>query len=85
MQTFHGKRLRCFKSLSLSVVAGLVWIKLLLCGLEKRGNLLLVSRIFDIRGIPGGFHATVTPKTVCYCRLWEAYASYDVRAKAILS
>lgn len=67
------------------MVAGLVWIKLLLCGLEKRGNLLLVSRIFDIRGVPGGFHVTVTPKTVCYVAFGKLMLVTYVRAKAIPS
>ena len=75
-QTFHGKRLLCLMSLPISVVAGLVWVKLLLWEVEKRGNLLPGSRIFHLRGVSRGFLATVSPKLVCYCRLREAYASY---------
>ena len=43
-QSFHGKRLLCLMSLPLSVVAGLVSIKFLLCEVEKRGKLLSGSR-----------------------------------------
>lgn len=75
-QTFHCKRLLCLMSLPVSVVAGLVWVKFLFWKVGKRGNLLSGSRLFDIRGVSGGFLATVSQKLVCYCRLWEACASY---------